>query len=223
MTTNTNPALATRGSAIGFSFEANGSADNNRSAHATQANRRHAEPIAPAGGTEPTRDPEWWRREAARLGSDWSRVIALHAAAVKSWRVHHDPDCADMPIIACPICGAMPCASPSFCVACGDADQRKAHGERPRHLDASLWNERPARVPHDWDSMTLDALGRLFTSQRPTPQPTIEAVMHCVRESGQKALREPANLDRLRRCDEIARAQINQRIARLIERNGSAS
>jgi hypothetical protein len=119
---------------------------------------------------------------------------------------------------ACPICGADPCVNPSFCAACREADQRKARGERPRHtLDASMWNERPARIPHHWESMTLDALWQLFNSQRPTPQPTIEAMLHCVRERGPKALHEPANLERLRRCDDAALAQIDARIARLKE------
>lgn len=50
---------------------------------------------------------------------------------------------------------------------------------------------------------------------RPTPQVTIEAVLYCVRECGLAALKEPANLERLSRCDEAARAQINDRIAKL--------
>jgi hypothetical protein len=50
---------------------------------------------------------------------------------------------------------------------------------------------------------------------RPTPQVTTEAVLYCVRERGLAALKEPANLERLSRCDEAARAQINERIAKL--------
>jgi hypothetical protein len=50
---------------------------------------------------------------------------------------------------------------------------------------------------------------------RPIPQVTIEAVLYCVRERGLAALQEPANLERLSRCDEAARAQINERIAKL--------
>jgi len=49
---------------------------------------------------------------------------------------------------------------------------------------------------------------------RPTPQSTIEAILYCVRERGLAALKEPANLERLARCDDAARAQINDRIAR---------
>jgi hypothetical protein len=50
---------------------------------------------------------------------------------------------------------------------------------------------------------------------RSTPQSTIEAVLYCVRERGLAALREPINLERLVRCDGAARAQINERIAKL--------
>jgi hypothetical protein len=32
--------------------------------------------------------------------------------------------------------------------------------------------------------------------QRPTPQTTIEAILHCVRVGGTKALHEPANIER---------------------------
>jgi hypothetical protein len=51
---------------------------------------------------------------------------------------------------------------------------------------------------------------------RPTPQTTVETVMWTVRERGLKALREPANQERLGRCDAAARAQINQRIEKLL-------
>jgi hypothetical protein len=50
-----------------------------------------------------------------------------------------------------------------------------------------------------------------------TPQTTIEAVLHCVRERGAAALKEPANVERLSRCDAASRQQINSRIKKLIE------
>jgi hypothetical protein len=50
-----------------------------------------------------------------------------------------------------------------------------------------------------------------------TPQTTIEAVLHCVRERGLAALREPANQQRLLTFDEAARAQVNRRIAKFEE------
>jgi hypothetical protein len=62
---------------------------------------------------------------------------------------------------------------------------------------------------------------RTSTSRRPehrrTPQTTIEAIIHCVRERGLAALKEAANVERLVRCDQVARRQINERITRLYE------
>lgn len=56
---------------------------------------------------------------------------------------------------------------------------------------------------------------------RPTPQTTIEAILYCVRGRGLAALSEPANIERLRRCDAAARQQINERIAKMAK--GSAN
>ena len=63
------------------------------------------------------------------------------------------------------------------------------------------------------------SLGELWDHlNRPpkTPQTTIEAVIHSVRERGVTALKEPANIERLLDCDDDSRIEINQRIARLI-------
>jgi hypothetical protein len=57
----------------------------------------------------------------------------------------------------------------------------------------------------------------MSSEQRSTPQTTIEAVMYSVRERGIGTLKEPANIERLSRCDEAARAQINERIERLVK------
>ena len=48
---------------------------------------------------------------------------------------------------------------------------------------------------------------------RPTPQATIEAILLRVRERGVAALNEPENIERLQRCDDAARTQIDERIA----------
>jgi hypothetical protein len=50
---------------------------------------------------------------------------------------------------------------------------------------------------------------------RPTPEATIEAIMHAVRERGLAALKEPATAERLSRCDASAKAEIERRIANL--------
>jgi hypothetical protein len=48
-----------------------------------------------------------------------------------------------------------------------------------------------------------------------TPQTTVEAIMYSVRTRGLPALNEPETSERLRRCDDAARHQINSRIATL--------
>jgi hypothetical protein len=50
---------------------------------------------------------------------------------------------------------------------------------------------------------------------RPTPKATIDAVVFAVRERGLAALKEPANLERLSRCDAAAKAEIERRITKL--------
>jgi hypothetical protein len=94
--------------------------------------------------------------------------------------------------LTCDVCGSAPCVNPSFCAACSLADQQR-RGLPQRGIE-----------------------------HRRTPQTTIEAIIHCVRERGLAALEEPANVERLDRCDRTARAQINERITRLIEQKGSS-
>jgi hypothetical protein len=53
--------------------------------------------------------------------------------------------------------------------------------------------------------------------QRSTPDTTIEAIMCAVRARGIAALKSPVNRERLRRCDARARAEIDTRIAALLE------
>src|SRR5262249_44957996 len=60
---------------------------------------------------------------------------------------------------ACPSCGVDPCANPSFCSTCRDADRQRARGERPRYV--SEW--------HDWPAVPE-------RHPRPTPEVTIEAI-----------------------------------------------
>jgi hypothetical protein len=49
-------------------------------------------------------------------------------------------------------------------------------------------------------------------TRRPTPQVTVEAIMYAVRQRGVAALKEPANIERLSRCDAAALAQIDTRL-----------
>jgi hypothetical protein len=86
----------------------------------------------------------------------------------------------------CAICGDPPCRhDPAWCEACREGEARR-RAERAK----------PRPKP-------------------PTPQTTIEALMYDVRTRGIVALKYPDNVERLRRCDARARAEINSRIAKL--------
>jgi hypothetical protein len=63
--------------------------------------------------------------------------------------------------------------------------------------------------------LTLEQAYREITKNRPTPQVTVEAAILAVRERGLAALKEPANVERVERCDAAAKAEIEQRIAKL--------
>jgi hypothetical protein len=66
------------------------------------------------------------------------------------------------------------------------------------------------------DDIPLDRAWRELNDPgtRPTPQATIEAIMYCVRARGLAALKEPANLERLSRCDAAAIAQLDRRLTK---------
>jgi hypothetical protein len=69
----------------------------------------------------------------------------------------------------------------------------------------------------DWNTMPIDALHCALNNPSATPQTTVEAIMVSVRERGLAALEEAATVERLVRCDQVARRQINERITRLYE------
>jgi hypothetical protein len=88
----------------------------------------------------------------------------------------------------CSICGCAPCGTPGFCQMCREADRKAA-------------------------AQSLGALRERLNNPRRTSQSTIEAILVAIRTRGLAALREPANIERLKRCDAQARAEINRRIA----------
>lgn len=102
----------------------------------------------------------------------------------------------------CFICGCAPCGTPGFCEMCREVD-RKAAAQRRREHD----------LPQGWEDMSLGALWERLNDPRRTSRNTIEAIMVAVRMRGLAALKEPANIERLGRCDAQARAEINRRIA----------
>jgi hypothetical protein len=102
----------------------------------------------------------------------------------------------------CSICNCAPCGTPGFCQMCREVD-RKAAAQRRRKHDP----------PQGWDNMSLGALWERLNDPRRTDRTNIEAIMVAVRIRGLAALKEPANIERLGRCDAQARAEINRRIA----------
>jgi hypothetical protein len=74
--------------------------------------------------------------------------------------------------------------------------------ERMKSACALCDRRRPQRPPYP-------------PEQRPTPRTMVEAIMTCIAARGRAALREPANIERLRRCDAAARRQINARLAKI--------
>jgi hypothetical protein len=108
----------------------------------------------------------------------------------------------------CAICDRDPCPTPTFCAACRDADRRKGRSDG-EHLNLLR------KLMHP--SVTLEQAYREINNpkNRPTPQVTVEAVILTVRERGLTALKEPANVERLERCDAAAKAEIERRIAKL--------
>jgi len=115
---------------------------------------------------------------------------------------------------ACITCGADPCTNPGFCASCREADKRRIRGEQPRYIDT--WDN-AGRLPSGWERMSISTLWSAlnYGVWRPTPQSTIDAIVHSVRERGPAALLEPVNIARLRACDAAARAEIDQRIIKL--------
>jgi hypothetical protein len=111
---------------------------------------------------------------------------------------------------ACPICGTDPCINASFCDQCRKAEAKVRAERRNRSADS---------IPEEWDRISIDTLWDAlnYERQRPMPQTTIEVIMYCIRTLGTKVLHEPANIERLSRCDDAALAQIDVRITKLKE------
>jgi hypothetical protein len=92
--------------------------------------------------------------------------------------------------------------TPGVCEVCRKADARQ-------RLQA-------AHLPEGWDAMSVPLLYDQLSRRRGTPPSTIDAVVWAVLERGVAALKEPANIERLKRCGAAAKTEINKRIASLI-------
>jgi hypothetical protein len=86
---------------------------------------------------------EWWRRESARLHSDWNGIMELRASVAP---------------LTCNVCGSAPCVSLSFCAACSLADQQKRGLSQTERLQLSSPPRQATRriiVPDDQALMRL--------------------------------------------------------------------
>jgi hypothetical protein len=116
----------------------------------------------------------------------------------------------------CHTCGSDPCVNPSFCRLSRRADAQFAAERKAGRQRESAEILRARRL------LAQDVpLGQAWFEvndprTRPTPQVTIDAILYCVRERGVAALKEPANVERLARCDAAAKAQIDKGIGKLI-------
>ena len=115
------------------------------------------------------------------------------------------------------------CIEPSSECVAPRGEHKSANHTIPKARRSTPQAERGAILPQDWHEMSLGALWDHLNRPRKTPQTTIEAVIHSVRERGVAALKEPANIARLLECDDDSRIEINERIARLLAANGIAA
>jgi hypothetical protein len=76
-------------------------------------------------------------------------------------------------------------------------------------VDRRLAGKRTCPLPDGWDSMSLPVLYETLMARRPTPWVTVAALIHAVRLRGLAALDEPANVERLTRCDAAAKEKLN--------------
>jgi hypothetical protein len=106
------------------------------------------------------------------------------------------------------------CNSPTWKQAALEYHQARAS----RVLIVETAPEKLARLRHLMDDgVSLAAAWHKLNDPQnhPTPEFTIRAVMHAVRERGLAALKEPVTAERLSRCDANARADINKRIEKM--------
>jgi hypothetical protein len=92
----------------------------------------------------------------------------------------------------------------TFEAACRRADAKGKSSEHNKQLRALLC-----------DDVSLVSAWTLIQRRHATARATVEALWESVKEQGVEALTDPANQDRLCRCDDAAIAEINRRIAKL--------
>lgn len=110
----------------------------------------------------------------------------------------------------CRTCGEDPCINPHWCGTCRRADAKLAEARKAGRQVESADILRVRRLLAD--DVSLERMWAELNDGRShsTPQVTVEAILHGVRERGLSALKEPANIKRLARCDAAAKSQIDK-------------
>jgi hypothetical protein len=138
-------------------------------------------------GTNPEGWRLWWAAQGRIDGADWHGLLDQHHGALNRLQRRVGVS--------------------TFDDLCREADKKRPSGRgNPSTLRARRLLDDRASIERAWAELN-------DPRNHPTPRSTIEAVMHSVRERGLAALKEPANVERLSRCDEAAKAEIEQRIA----------
>ena len=144
-------------------------------------------------------DREWWAEEAAHSGADWLGVVAAALELIVAAGIIEQPH-------------------PETITPWDAPPWREAAAEYHRDRSGRLAVEiEPTRLEHlrrlMADGISLDRAWYAGNADRPTPEAAVNAVKLSVRERGMKALYEPANQWRLKRCDAATRRQLDHWIA----------
>jgi hypothetical protein len=141
------------------------------------------------------RDRDWWRRESARLGSDWNGVMQL---AIENAISEAQDD---------------PWDNPGWAEAA--EEYQKARGNRVSVIDIAPADVRRIKALLE-PSVSLErAYWQIQNQPRPTPETVVDAILYCVQARGLAALKEPKNIERLSRCDAAALAEVDRRVAKI--------
>jgi hypothetical protein len=142
-------------------------------------------------GTDPDGWRQWWAVQSQTDGCDWRGGLDQHQDVLNRLRL------------------AKGVVVSTFDDLCRKADKkRSAERKDPSTLRARRLLNDNVSIERAWAELN-DPLNHW------TPKVTIEAVVYSIRERGLAALKEPANVERLSRCNAAAKAEIEQRIAKL--------
>jgi hypothetical protein len=146
------------------------------------------------------RDHAWWVEEAARSGTDSPSVVRAALEMLVAAGIVEQPQPETI----------TPWDAPPWREAVAEY-HRDRHGHR---LAGDIEPARLRRLRRLMaDGISLDRAWYAANADRPTPEAAVDAVKLSVRERGMKALHEPANQWRLKRCDAATRRQLDHWIA----------